>query len=55
MKILISSANLGFTKPNCGCGIISSKQRKQFLASVKKKYKKNKKLTRHAKLTKHAK
>lgn len=33
---LISSKNLAFTKPNCGCGIVSSEKRKDFIKSNKK-------------------
>lgn len=47
---LITSANLTFSKPNCGCGIVSSKQRKDFLKSNKKHSRKTKK---HPKQTKH--
>ena len=37
---LISSKNLTFAKPNCGCGIISTKQRKLFISktSASRKY-----------------
>jgi hypothetical protein len=41
-QTLITSANLAFSKPNCGCGIVSSKQRKEFLKSNKKHSRKTK-------------
>ena len=48
---LITSANLAFFKPNCGCGIISSKQRKAFLKSNKKHSRKTKKKSSKKKKT----
>jgi hypothetical protein len=41
---LISSKNLAFTKPNCGCGIVSSEKRKDFIKSNKKHKNINKKI-----------
>ena len=35
MKPLITSQTIAFTKPNCGCGIVSSNERTQFLKSQK--------------------
>lgn len=43
MQTLITANTLTFTKPNCGCGIVSSKQRKQFLSRMKRKSKTQKK------------
>jgi hypothetical protein len=42
-QTLITSVNLAFSKPNCGCGIVSSKHRKEFLKSKKKHSRKTKK------------
>ena len=46
---LITSANLTFSKPNCGCGIVSSKQRKELLKSKKKHSRKTKKYSSRSK------
>jgi hypothetical protein len=43
MKFLITANTLSFTKSNCGCGIVSNKQRKKFFSRIKKKSKKLKK------------
>ena len=48
LQSLITSGNLTFSKPNCGCGIVSSKQRQEFLKSNKKHSRKTKK---HSKKT----
>ena len=49
-QFLITSGNLTFSKPNCCCGIFSSKKRIDFLKSKKKHSRKTKK---HPKQTKH--
>ena len=46
---LITSVNLTFSKPDCGCGIVSSKQRKEFLKSKKKQSRKTKKYSSRSK------
>lgn len=32
---LITLENLAFSKPSCGCGLISSKQRQKFIKQLK--------------------
>ena len=50
MKQLITASSLTFTKPNCGCGIVSSQQRKSFLSRMKQQSYKITKKTKTKKL-----